>query len=126
MTFSSSVRMSAAQLETDIQKVISVLQRLGCLVNVEKSFLEPAQVQTYLGYHVDYRAQKLFLPMEMVVKVVTAIKRLVGAPMCSRREILRVLGLMSASILAIVLAQLHARDLEFFSPFPLGTKGTNP
>lgn len=105
---------SAAYVETDTQKVISVLRRLGWMVNLEKSSLEPAQVQTYLGFRVDSLAQKLFLPREKVEKVVRAIKRLIGAPVCSRREIVRVLGLMSASIPAVVWAQLHSRDLKSF------------
>lgn len=42
-----------SEVETDTQKVISVLRRLSWLVNLEKSSLEPAQVKTYLGFRVD-------------------------------------------------------------------------
>lgn len=75
---------SAAQVKPNTQKVTSVLQMLGWLVSMEKSSLEPAQVQTYLG-RVDLRAQKLFLPREKLEKVVVAVRRLMGAPLCPRR-----------------------------------------
>lgn len=57
---------TAAQVEADTQRAVLVLQKLGWLVSVKKSSLEPALFQNYLGYRVDSRAQKLFLPGKMV------------------------------------------------------------
>lgn len=114
---------SAAQVETDTQRAISVLQKLGWVVSVAKSFLVLAQVQTYLGYRVDSRAQKLFLPREKVEKLVAAVRRLIDNPVCSRREILRVLGLVSdCSRLGATASQRPS----IFPPFLLGQKEQFP
>lgn len=57
---------SATQVRSDTNKVMSVLKNLGWVINTEKSSLEPDQVKTFLGYRVDTRLQKLFLPEDKV------------------------------------------------------------
>ena len=54
---------SAKQAVADTQKVMSVLQTVGWLMNVEKSSIEPAQVQVYLGYKIDrFQSKETFSP----------------------------------------------------------------
>lgn len=81
--------------------VVATLKGLGWIINKEKSSLGPSQDKLFWRYLVDSRSQSLFLPWKMIEKIVSLVRTLGEGPMRSRRDIVRVLGLMTVNIPAV-------------------------
>lgn len=66
-----------------------------------------------MGYVLDLKIQRIFLPEEKVKKVMTVEKDLQSVP-CSLRHYMSLLGLMTAVILAVQWVRFHQRPLQTF------------
>lgn len=106
---------SLKQVGTDVDKVFLTLKTLGCIPRT-------VLVKDFLGYLVDTRAQKLLLSQEKSLKVAAAVSSLMEPRDCSRRKVMRVLGLLTFYIPAVPWTQLHSRELQFFLLFSLDRK----
>ena len=105
----SHTQVKASQLA---QEVVELLQRLGFLINWEKSILSPAQSLEYLGMIVDTVHMELRLPQDKVTKLQKECRNMSTKPTITLRALLRIIGKMTASILAVLEAPLHYRSLQ--------------
>ena len=95
-----------------IQATISLLQRLGFCVNVEKSVLTPTQCIEYLGNVINTKFMTVSLPERRLIKIRQGCARLLSLDVTSIGEVARVIGLLVAAIPAVELGKLHYRKLE--------------
>ena len=95
----------------DRQVVLNLLSRLGFLVNVKKSALEPSQDLTYIGGNFCLDKGIVLPTPDRVTKMKIAAKSLI-ANRASAREYLQVLGLMASCIEVIPYARLHMRPIQ--------------
>lgn len=95
-----------------IQATISLLQRLGFCVNVEKSVLTPTQGIEYLGNVINTKFMIVSLPEHRLIKIRQRCENLLSIDVTSIREVARVIGLLVAAIPAVELGKLHYRKLE--------------
>ena len=95
-----------------------LLTHLGMLINWEKSILEPCQNLDYLGFVVDSLRLTLSLPPEKVAKIKKACQNLLKKDTVVVRDLAKLIGQMTASLLAVLPAPLHYRHLQM-----LRTKG---
>ena len=95
-----------------INDTVSLLQRLGFCVNLEKSVLVPSHTIEYLGNVVDTTAMSVSLPGRRVDKITEACKKLMRRSCAPIREVARVIGLLVAAFPAVNLGKLHYRQLE--------------
>ena len=103
---------SGHQLESDLKVALSFLRSLGWLVNEEKSQMIPSQEVMYLGYRITSVEKKIFLPQEKILKLEQAVALLQTNQEISIRQVMRVLGLMSACFPAVPWARFHIRPLQ--------------
>lgn len=95
-----------------IQATISLLQKLGFCINVEKSVLIPTQCIEYLGNVINTKLMTVSLPERRLIKIRLGCANLLGQDITSIREVARVIGLLVAAFPAVELGKLHYRKLE--------------
>ena len=92
--------------------VLTLLECLGFLVNYQKSCLRPVQKLEFLGFIVDSIKRELSLPKEKVKDIRGEAARLLRQDKISARALAKLLGKMSAAVLAVFPAPLHYRSLQ--------------
>ena len=100
------------ELESQIQSIVYLLQQLGFRINWEKSIIVPSQVIQYVGFMVDLRQMLLSLPEEKNDTVVTSGQAAILKKRVSVRDLARLIGRMSATMLAVLPAPLCYRGLQ--------------
>ncbi|XP_078616244.1 uncharacterized protein LOC144884664 [Branchiostoma floridae x Branchiostoma japonicum] len=103
---------SAQECRDNLKFVIDLLTSLGFLLNWEKSQLIPTQKITFLGMVIDSLLLTFSLPEEKVMNLVQTCSSLQGSQQISLRQLARVLGKMTASVLAVLPAPLYYRALQ--------------
>ena len=88
------------------------LRLLGFRINWEKSQLVPTQVITYLGFIIDVTRMKLTLPEEKVQQIITDCQSATNKGRVTVRELSKLIGRMSATMLAVLPAPLCYRGLQ--------------
>ena len=94
--------------------LLSVMRRVGLVLNVPKSHLVPTQRLTHIGveYHLDEGL--MFPPMERVLKIESKVSLFLSVRAVTAYFWLSLLGLMSSATDAISLGRLHLRPLQFY------------
>lgn len=92
--------------------VVTLLECLGFQVNYQKSHLVPIQILEFLGFVVDSIKRELRLPKEKVEAIRKEAARLSRQEKVNARALARLLGKMSAAVLAVFPAPLHYRSLQ--------------
>ena len=89
--------------------VIFLLQYLGYVINWKKSVLTPVQKIEFLGLKVNSVNLEISLTDEKIQKVKTKCQNLLTEPATSILELTRVIGLLTSTIQAVLLARLQCR-----------------
>ncbi len=94
--------------------LLSVMRRVGLVLNVPKSHLVPTQRLTHIGveYHLDEGL--MFPPMERVLKIESKVSLLLSVRVVTAYFWLSLLGLMSSATDVITLGRMHLRPLQFY------------
>ena len=93
------------------QLIVGLLEKLGYLINREKSVLEPTQRLEYLGFLIDTVEMKFFLPETKILKIQNLAEKFVSEQI-SARQLASFLGLLQATLPAITIAPLYFRNLQ--------------
>ena len=97
----------------DTQACLLLLQRLGYIVNFEKSALIPSQTIDHLGLTIDSNNMSVRVTTDKCQALVQKCKSLRDMKSPSIREVASVLGLMISFIPGAEMGQLHYRQLEY-------------
>lgn len=89
---------------------------------MEKSNLSPSQEIMFLGYTIRSKEQKIVLPQEKVNRYGERMAQMQTNLPVTISEIISVLKLMTASILAVRWARFHQKTLKSFLLQNLGKK----
>ena len=103
---------------------IFLLQSLGFLINVKKSVFEPTQKIEFLGMVVDSVEMTLSLPEEKVIARRKQCSEMLEREKVPLRELSKLVGRLSASMLAILPAPLQYRGLQRQQIFELKEQGS--
>lgn len=90
----------------------NILNRLGFIVNEEKSLQTPQQVCKYLGFILNSSDMTLSLPLEKRVKIKKAILEIMSKKICQIREMAGLIGVLVAACPAVPYGMLHTKRLE--------------
>ena len=93
------------------QLIVGLLEKLGYLINREKSVLEPTQRLEYLGFLIDTVEMKFFLPEMKILKIQNLAEKFLSEQ-TSARQLASLLGLLQATLPAITIAPLYFRNLQ--------------
>ena len=100
------------QLEQERDSTLWLLQRLGFIINWDKSVLSPSQQVVYLGFQIDSTKMTLALPQQKITAIQDECLSLLRSDVVSVRQLARLIGKLTASVLAILPAPLHFRQLQ--------------
>ena len=82
-------------------------QKLGWLVNAEKTELEPKQVFNFVGYQFDLRSGRVRPTPDRWQSLQDKIKSLLLLPTCPVRQFMSLIGLLTATEKQVHLGRLH-------------------
>ena len=106
------LNQSQAELEKDKCSVLFLLHKLGFVVNQKKSMLIPSQKIEYLGFVIDSGRLTLSLPPEKVTKIQEECRQVLQQRSVRVRQLSHLIGMLTATILAVLPAPLHYRHLQ--------------
>ena len=92
--------------------VIELLQNLGFIINYEKSLLTPTPVLEFLGFLINSKTMKFYLPQTKVAKVLDLCKSLLKENPISLHLLAQLQGFLESCRPAVWLAPLHFRHLQ--------------
>ena len=96
----------------DRDSIIWLLQHLWFIINWGKSSLSPSQRVEYLGLIIDSETMTLTLPEKKVQDLQTECRLILNRQTVSVRALSKLIGKLSASVMAILPAPLHYRKLQ--------------
>ena len=89
------------------QTLVRICQKLGWLVNLEKSELEPKQVFNFVGYQFDLKSGRVRPTPDRWQSLQDKIKSLLSLPACPVRQFMSLIGLLTATEKQVHLGRLH-------------------
>lgn len=100
-------------MKTNTQTILDHLQKLGFLINWEKSQLDPKYTQEFLGFKFQTQSMTIKVPKEKMKNLAAKLRQLqTSTSPKSCRWIASLIGKMTAMIPAIGDALLHTRYLQ--------------
>ena len=79
------------------QSLVEICQKLGCLVNLEKSELDPKQIFDFVGYQFDLRAGRVRPTPDRWQNLQDKILEIMSLPHCPVRQFMSLIGLLTAT-----------------------------
>ena len=95
------------------QKLMQICQELGWLVNIEKSELDPKQVFNFVGYQFDLQAGRVRPTPDRWQSLQDKVLQLLSRPVCSARDFMSLVGLLTATEKQVHLGRLHMRPIQW-------------
>ena len=92
--------------------LILILQQLGFLINIKKSYLEPTSTLEFLGVIENSGEITLSLPNEKLLKVQSHFQEILEMGKVTVRELSKLIGRLSCTATAVLPAPLHYRHLQ--------------
>ena len=89
------------------------MQKLGWLVNVEKSELEAKQVFNFVGYQFDLSAGQVRPTPDRWQNLQDKILEILSLPACPVRQFMSLIGLLTATEKQVHLGRLHMRPIQW-------------
>ena len=96
----------------NLHDTISLMVKLGFILNFDESVLKPTKVLTFLGNVIDSEKMIVYLPKEKKLLIISECKLLCDATEAPIRQVAKVIGLMVASFSAVEFGKLFYRELE--------------
>ena len=94
------------------QTLVKLCQDLGWLVNVEKSELEPKEVD-FVGYQFDLRSGRVRPTPDRWQNLQEKIQSLLLVLACPVRQFMSLIGLLTATEKQVHLGRLHVRPIQW-------------
>ena len=97
---------------SNVKSIIGILTDLGFFINVEKSIFIPCQIMEFLGFVLNSLEMSISLTTEKSTKLVLLCDQVLRDPSLTIRQVSRLLGKMTSSMLAVRFSKMHYRNLE--------------
>ena len=95
------------------QILIKICQKLGWLVNLDKSELEPKQIFDFVGYQFDLKTGRVRPTPDRWQSLQDKILEILLLPACSVRQFMSLIGLLTATEKQVHLGRLHVRPIQW-------------
>ena len=92
--------------------LIFLLQKLGFVINLEKSHFQPVKVLEFLGLNINTQEMKLSLTQEKVDKILCCCRKAIKAKTVSILDLTKLVGTLSSTVQAVMPARLQFRYLQ--------------
>ena len=97
----------------DTQTLLALCQELGWVVNLRKSELEPKQIFNFVGYQYDLVQGVVRPTPERWEALNSKISSLLERTSCSVRELMSLIGLLTATEKQVTSGRLHMRPIQW-------------
>ena len=102
------VRVRSYQISLQhTQTQVAICQKLGWLVNMEKSELDPKQVFKFVGYQIDLKGGMVRPTPERWQTLTPEIQELLARPTCPVRQLMSLIELLTATEKQVHLGRFH-------------------
>ena len=95
------------------QILVTLCQKLGWLVNMEKSELEPKQIFDFVGYQFDLREGRVRPTLDRWQTLTAKITDLLTERTCPVRKLMSLIGLLTATEKQVHLGRLHMPPIQW-------------
>ena len=95
------------------QSLVKICQKLGWLVNLDKSELVPKQIFDFVGYQFDLRAGRVRPTPDRWQNLQDKILEIMSLPHCPVRQFMSLIGLLTATEKQVHLGRLHVRPIQW-------------
>jgi len=99
-------------LQQQVHQALTLLEKLGFVINIPKSSLIPSRQITYLGLLVDSVSMKLRLTEEKLQQMTHSCRELAIRPSVTVQDLSSVIGKLTATRLAVLPAPVYTRSLQ--------------
>ena len=89
------------------QNLVEICQKLGLLVNLDKSELDPKQIFDFVGYQFDLKAGRVRPTPDQWQSLQNKILEILSLPACLVRQFMSLIGLLTATEKQVHLGRLH-------------------
>ena len=103
---------SSDECATAVRVMIDELQKLGFVINFEKSVMKPVQEIQYLGYVINSVRMSVNLPNDKIEYIQQLCRKFLSMEWVSLRELAQCAGVMTAYSNGMEHGQLHYRSFE--------------
>ena len=93
--------------------LVALCQKLGWLVNLEKSELEPKQIFDFVGYRFDLKTGRVRPTQDHWQNLQEKIVKILSLPTCPVRQFMSLIGLLTATEKQVHLGRLHMRPIQW-------------
>ena len=95
------------------QSLVKICQKLGWLVNLDKSEVDPKQIFDFVGYQFDLRAGRVRPTPDRWQNLQDKILEIMSFPNCPVRQFMSLIGLLTATEKQVHLGRLHMRPIQW-------------
>ena len=95
------------------QELVQICQRLGWIVNLENSELEPKKIFNFVGYQFDLKASRVRPTPDRWQILQEKILEVLSLPTCPVRQFMSLIGLLTATEKQVYLGWLHMRPIQW-------------
>ena len=95
------------------QTLVALCKALGWLVNLEKSDLYPKQVFDFIGHQFDLKEGKVRPTLDRWQTLKAKIRELITRPICPVRQLMSLIGLLTATEKQVHLCRLYMRPIQW-------------
>ena len=95
------------------QKLVEICQKLGWLVNLDKSELVPKQVFDFVGYQFDLQAGRVRPTPDRWQSLQNKIWEILSLLTCPVQQFMSLIGLLTATEKQVHLGQLHMKPIQW-------------
>ena len=106
------LNQSKLGLKRDRNSLLYLLTLLGFAINWKKSSLIPTQILEFLGFTIDTTQMVMSLPEDKILRIVQKCQTLISDRVVTVRNLAEIVGMLTASVNAILPAPLHYRRLQ--------------
>lgn len=96
----------------NVLKTVNLLQKLGFIINYQKSCLNASQTITYLGFYYDSRELTISLPVIKQYKILQLLKSIGRKKSCKIREFARFIGSLISCCPALPYSWMYVKNFE--------------
>ena len=95
------------------QNLVKICQKLGSLVNADKSELDPKQIFDFVGYQFDLKAGRVRPTLDRWQSLQDKILEILSLPACLVRQFMSLIGLLTATEKQVHLGRLRMRPIQW-------------
>ena len=98
----------------DVQKLVTLVGKLGWIVNLKKSELNPTQDLKFLGYLFNLRGGLVYPNQKKVDKLKILAVSILQGHTTTPRKLMSLIGVMASMEKTVPLGQIHMRPFQWF------------